>query len=96
MRLTRPRRSATSARRTSCRASTTDAVSAYDQVIKKYKTVDSSDAVPDAYYKQGVSFEQLKQRDQAIANYQLLRKEYPNSNAALQASQDLKRLGILK
>jgi tol-pal system protein YbgF len=73
-----------------------DAVAAYDQVIKKYKTADSSDAVPDAYYKQGVSFEQLKQRDQAIANYQLLRKEYPNSNAALQATQDLKRLGILK
>jgi tol-pal system protein YbgF len=73
-----------------------DAVAAYDQVIQKYKTTDSSDAVPDAYYKQGVSFEQLKQRDRAIANYQLLRKEYPNSNAALQATQDLKRLGILK
>jgi tol-pal system protein YbgF len=73
-----------------------DAVASYDQVIKKYKTTDSSDAVPDAYYKQGVSFEQLKQRDQAIANYQLLRKEYANSNAALQATQDLKRLGILK
>jgi tol-pal system protein YbgF len=73
-----------------------DAVAAYDQVIQKYKATDSSDAVPDAYYKQGVSFEQLKQRDRAIANYQLLRKEYPNSNAALQATQDLKRLGILK
>ena len=72
-----------------------DAVTAYDQVIRKYKTADV-EAVADAYYKQGVAYEQLKQRDQAEANYQLLRKEFPTSTAALQATQDLKRLGVLR
>jgi TolA-binding protein len=52
--------------------------------------------VTDAYYKQGVAYEQLKQSDKAIANFQLLRTDYPNSTAALLATQDLKRLGIIK
>jgi tol-pal system protein YbgF len=73
-----------------------DAVAAYDQVITKYKTSDTTDAVPDAYYNQGVAYEQSSQRDKAVANYQLLRSQYPNSTAALQATQDLKRLGIIK
>ena len=73
-----------------------DAVAAYDQVIAKYKNSDLTDAVPDAYYNEGVAYEQLNQRDKAIANYQLLRGQYPNSTAALQATQDLKRLGIIK
>ena len=72
-----------------------EAVAAFDQVIKKYKS-DPTDAVPDSYYKQGVAYEQLKQRDQAIANYQLVRKDYPDSTAALQATQALKRLGAIK
>jgi tol-pal system protein YbgF len=69
-----------------------EAVAAYDQVIKKYKAT-GADAVPDAYYKQGVAYEQLKRRDDAIANYELVRREYPNSPAALQATQVLRQLG---
>ena len=66
-----------------------EAVRAYDLVVAKYK---GSDQVPDAIYKQGVAYEQLKQRDKAIESYKLVRKDYPTSNAALQATQDLKRL----
>ncbi len=73
-----------------------EAVAAYDQVIARFKDTDATDAVPDAYYNQGVAYEQLNQQDKAIANYQLLRSQYPNSTAALQASQDLKRLGVIK
>ena len=67
----------------------TEAVAAYDQVVQKYK---GSDEVPDAIYKQGVAYEQLKQKDKAIENYKLVRKDFPASTAALQATQDLKRL----
>jgi tol-pal system protein YbgF len=72
-----------------------DAIAAYAQVISKYKAT-GADAVPDAYYKQGVAYEQLKRREDAVANYDLVRKEYPNSPAALQATQVLKQLGRLK
>jgi len=73
-----------------------DAVAAYDVVISTYKGSDAMQQVTDAYYKQGVAYEQLKQSEKAVANFQLLRKEYPNSTAALLATQDLKRLGIIK
>jgi tol-pal system protein YbgF len=73
-----------------------DAVAAYDTVITTYKGSDSIEQVTDAYYKQGVAYEQLKQPEKAIANFQLLRKDYPNSTAALLATQDLKQLGIIK
>ena len=73
----------------------TDAVAAYDQVIKKYKPT-GADAVPDAYYKEGVVYEKLNRKDDAIANYELVRREYPNSAAALQATQALKQLGRIK
>jgi TolA-binding protein len=72
-----------------------EAMTAYGVVISKYKST-GADAVPDAYYKQGDTFEQLKQRDQAVANYQLVRKEYADSSAAVLATQALKRLGVLK
>ncbi len=70
-----------------------EAVAAFDEVIRKYKTADATNTVPDAYYKQGVAYEQLKQPDKAKANYDLLVKDYPNSNAALQAAQTLKQMG---
>ena len=66
-----------------------DAVAAYEQVVQKYK---GSEEIPDAIYKQGVAYEQMKQRDKAIDAYKLVRKDYPASTAALQATQDLKRL----
>jgi tol-pal system protein YbgF len=73
-----------------------DAVAAYQQVITNYQGSDTMQQVTDAYYKQGVAYEQLKQDDKAVKNFQLLRSQYPNSTAAIFASQDLKRLGILK
>lgn len=73
-----------------------DAVAAYDLVVKAGKALDPSGDVPDAIYKQGVAYEQLKQREKAIDNYVLLRKDYPTSTAALQATQDLKRLDPTK
>ena len=69
-----------------------DALNAYGLVIKNYKDADSGGDVPDAIYKQGVAHEQLKHVPQAIDNYKLLRKDYPNSTAALQATQALRRL----
>jgi len=72
-----------------------EAVDAYSQVIKNYRSSDP-EAVADAYYKQGSAYENLKQRDQAIANYQLLRKDYSGTNGELQATQALRRLGIIK
>jgi tol-pal system protein YbgF len=69
-----------------------EAAAAFDEVIKKYKASNATDDVPDAYYKQGVVFEQLKQPDKAKANYDLVIKEYPTSNAALQAAQTLKQM----
>lgn len=73
-----------------------EAVAAFEEVIKKYKGSDATADVPDAYYKQGVAYEQLKQPDRAKANYELLTRDYPNSNAALQASQTLKQMSTVR
>ena len=73
-----------------------EAVAAYEEVIRKHKASDSTGAVPAAYYKQGVAYEQVQQQERAVANYQLLLQEYPNSSEALLATQDLKRLGIVR
>lgn len=68
-----------------------DAAAAYDRVIRNYA---GSELVSDAYYKQGVSYERLNQRDKAVANYKLLQKDFPNTTGELQASQRLKALNI--
>jgi TolA-binding protein len=68
-----------------------EAVAAYDLVIRNYKS--DTEAVADAYYKQGSCYEQLNQKDRAIANYQLILKDYKNTNAAYQAEPALRRLG---
>ena len=70
-----------------------EAVAAYDKLIKDYK---DSDQISDAYYKQGLCYEALKQPDLAIANYQLLRKDYVGTSGELQATQALKKLGVIK
>jgi TolA-binding protein len=72
-----------------------EASDAYGVVIKNYRTSDP-DAVSDAYFKQGVCYENLKQRDLAVANYQLLRKDYSGSNGELQATQRLRNLGVIR
>jgi TolA-binding protein len=48
-----------------------EAVADYDVVISKYK---GTDCEPDAYYRQGKAYEQLKQPQKAIVNYQYIRK----------------------
>lgn len=70
-----------------------EAQAAYAIVISKYK---GSPRVPDAYYKQGLAYEQLGQKAEAIKNYELLRKTYPDSTAGGHATQALMRLGIIK
>jgi len=70
----------------------TDAISAYDKVIKNYKDFDKE--VADALYKQGVAFENTNQRDKAVANYKLLQKNYAGQNAEMLASQRLKTLNV--
>jgi tol-pal system protein YbgF len=70
-----------------------EAIAAYAAVISTYR---ASPRVPDAYYKQGLSYEQLGQKTEAINNYQLLRREYPDSTAGGHATQALIRLGIIK
>jgi tol-pal system protein YbgF len=70
-----------------------EAQAAYATVIGKYT---GSARVPDAYYKQGLAYEQLGQKPEAIKNYELLRKTFPDSTAGGHATQALMRLGIIK
>jgi len=69
-----------------------DAIAAYDKVIKSYGDFDKE--VADAYYKQGVAYENSNQRDKAIANYKLLQKNYAGQNSEMLASQRLKTLNV--
>src|SRR5579864_764058 len=48
-----------------------EAVADYDVVIKQYK---GTDCEPDAYFRQGKAYEQLKQVPKAVLNYQYIRK----------------------
>jgi TolA-binding protein len=48
-----------------------EAVADYDVVIKQYK---GTDCEPDAYFRQGKAFEQLKQVQKAVQNYEYIRK----------------------
>jgi TolA-binding protein len=75
----------------------TEAVTDYDTVIKQYK---NSDCEPDAWYKQGKAYEQLKQMTKAVANYEYIRKTAATKssdawqNADSLAKQALTRLNI--
>ena len=48
--------------------------------------------VPEAYYKQGLSFERLKELDRARQAYEAVIKNFPESNAAVFAKQRLEAL----
>jgi tol-pal system protein YbgF len=69
---------------------------AYALVISKYKDqgLDPAERVPDSYFKQGLCYEQLRQLDKAVQNYRLVLQKYPDSSAAVQAQQELKKLNI--
>ena len=71
-----------------------EAVAAYELVVSNPAYKDS-DYVPQAYYKQGVCYEALKQPALAKKNYQLLLKDFKDSPMAIMAAQLLKKLGGL-
>lgn len=70
-----------------------EALQAFTAVIANYK---DSDQVPEAYYKQGLTYEQLGQKESARKSYEQVRTAFPESTAAIFATQALKRLGYIK
>ena len=66
-----------------------EAVTAYGRVISDYR---GSTWVAEAYYKQGQSFERLKEIDRARQAYEAVIKGFPESNAAVFAKQRLEAL----
>jgi len=70
-----------------------EALAAFGTAIKTYK---DPEAVSDAYYKEGLAYERLGQKDLARKSLDELRKLYPNSTAALLAINALKRMGFIK
>ena len=64
-------------------------MTAYEQVITLHKgTVWEADAL----FKQGLAYEKLGQPERAKANWELVRKTFPDSNAAILATQNLARI----
>lgn len=64
-----------------------EAALAYDTVIKKYP---KSPSAPGAYYKQGIAFSKMGQRDAARARMQEVISKFPNSAEAGRAKAFLK------
>jgi tol-pal system protein YbgF len=67
-----------------------DAIDAYQKVIDNYK---DSEKVPEAYYKQALSYQNLGQRADAIRIFRLLVSKYPDAAQAAQAQQQLNAMG---
>lgn len=66
-----------------------EAVLAYEQVITLHK---STEWEAQSLYKQGLAYEQLGQPERAKANWELVRKTFPDSPAAMLAAQNLARI----
>jgi tol-pal system protein YbgF len=66
-----------------------EAIAAYNQLIQSYPGTNS---VPVAYYKRGLSQEQLGQIDGARASWEAAAKSFPESDAGRLAKQNLDRL----
>ena len=64
-------------------------------ILANPKSGDPS-VVADAYFQQGDAYERLNQKDQAVANYKLLQKDFSGTNGEMLAEQALKRLGVTK
>ena len=62
---------------------------AYNRVITNYP---KGDRVPDAYYKRGVTFTNMKQPDQARESFETVIKLFPDHDVARLAKQQLTRL----
>ncbi len=61
----------------------------YEQVITIHK---GTDWEPIALYKQGLAYEQLGQTERAKANWELVKRSFPNSSAYSLATQGLARI----
>jgi len=70
-----------------------DALTAYNQVIANYPT---SNKLPEAYYKRGLTYDRLDQKDRARESFEYVMKTFPTSEAASLAKQALDRLGTPK
>ena len=66
-----------------------EALAAYTAVVTNYK---DPEVVSEALYKQGLTYEQLGQKDAAIKSYQQVIKLYKGSSAEILATQGLRRL----
>ncbi len=70
-----------------------DAINAYNQVIQNHA---GTNAVPDAHYKRGMAQDRLGQTDAARASWELVIKDFPETDAARMAKQNLDRLSTRK
>ncbi|MEO8679298.1 MAG: tol-pal system protein YbgF [Vicinamibacterales bacterium] len=66
-----------------------EAIDAFNRVITNYP---KGDRVPDAYYKRGLAFDRVGQPDRARESWETLLKQYPDSDLARLAKQNLDRL----
>jgi tol-pal system protein YbgF len=66
-----------------------DAVAAYNQVIANFPR---STSAANAYYKRGMAFDSMKQRDRARESFDAAIKMFPDSDAARLAKQALDRI----
>lgn len=65
------------------------AMDSYSRVISNFPR---GDKVPDAYYKRGLAFDRLGQPDRAKESWEILIKNYPDSDLARLAKQQVDRL----
>jgi len=66
---------------------------AIDAYVKMVDTYPESELVPDAYFKQGVCYQSLRQNPDARRVYELILAKFPDSNAAINATIRLKDMG---
>jgi tol-pal system protein YbgF len=67
----------------------TEAVDAYNRVISNYP---KGDRVPDAFYKRGLVFSEMGQTDRARESFEILMKQFPETDLARLAKQQVDRL----
>lgn len=70
-----------------------EAIDAYNRVISNYP---KGDRVPDSYYKRGIVLSELGQADRARESFETLMKQFPDTELARLAKQQLDRLKTLK
>jgi tol-pal system protein YbgF len=67
----------------------TEAIDAYNRVISNYPR---GDRVPDAYYKRGIVLSEQGQTDRARESFEILMKQFPDTDMARLAKQQVDRL----